>query len=144
MRTRACYRHSILALVLLGVATPALAQGPAPGAPAEPEAAPAPEVAAEPEAGGDEAGEEDLARPPSKGKGVLWGVVTETGLDEPLPEAQVSVVGKKYKAVADIDGRYRLELPPGSYSIRVFYELHKPSRLDNVQVTLGQVTKLDV
>ncbi len=144
MRTRACYRHSIVAFVLLGASTPALAQGPAPAAPAEPEAAPAPEAVAEPEAGTGEAGEEDPARPPSKGKGVLWGVITETGLNEPLPEAQVSVVGKKYKTTADIDGRYRLELPPGSYSIRIFYELHKPSRFDNVQVTLGQVTKLDV
>src|SRR5690349_7831996 len=80
-----------------------------PSAPAEPNKAPPadqqqPPAAAPPaegSAGDEELGDEDLgeenpSRPPAKGKGVLWGVLTDTKLKEPLPEAQVSVIGTKF------------------------------------------------
>ncbi|WP_437585706.1 TonB-dependent receptor domain-containing protein [Sorangium sp. So ce1000] len=121
----------------------ALAQGD-PGA-----AAPLPEGAA-PQAGGPAA--EDVAgpdepspsRPPPAGKGVVWGVVTDTATKEPLLDAQVSVVGTKTKAIADLDGRYRLELPPGTHQLRVWYEAYKPQRVQDVRVTAGQVIQVDV
>ncbi|WP_438037738.1 carboxypeptidase regulatory-like domain-containing protein [Sorangium sp. So ce128] len=121
----------------------ALAQGD-PGA-----AAPQPDGAA-PQAGGPAA--EDVAgldepspsRPPPAGKGVVWGVVTDTATKEPLLDAQVSVVGTKLKAIADLDGRYRLELPPGTHQLRVWYEAHKPQRVQDVRVTAGQVVHVDV
>ncbi len=73
----------------------------------------------------------------------MWGVLTDTKLGEPLIEASVSVVGTKIKTITDLDGRYRLELPPGSYNLRFFYELHRPGRVDGVHVTAGQVVKID-
>jgi hypothetical protein len=119
---------------------------------AEKEAAAAEAEAAEAEAassdegdlGEDDLGEEDPARPPPKGKGVIWGVVKETEFHEELVEAPVSVVGSKTQAVTDVEGRFRLELPPGTYSIRVSYELHKSSRFDQIVVTAGKVVRLDV
>lgn len=89
------------------------------------------------------ADEEDPARPPPKGRGVVWGVLTDTKLNEPLVEATVTVVGTKTRVYTDLDGRFRLELPTGTYTLRVFYELHKPRRLERVTVTAGQVTRLD-
>ncbi len=89
-------------------------------------------------------GEEDPSRAPSAGKGVVWGVVTDAKTKEPVIDAQVSVVGTNKKAVADFDGRFRLELGPGTYELRVFYQLYKAQRVQNVRVAIGKVERLDV
>jgi hypothetical protein len=127
-----------LPLLLCAPAALAQAQADAPPAanPAPPEAAPADDPAL--------AGEEDPARPPSAGKGVVWGVVTDAKTKEPVLDAQVSVVGTNKKAIADLDGRFRLELSPGNYELRVFYQGYKAQRLQNVRVTAGKVDKVDV
>lgn len=104
-------------------------------APTEAEKTPADEAAEE--------GGENPARPPPKGKGVIWGTLTDTKLKEPLPEATVTVVGTKYKTVTDLDGRFRLELPPGTYVLRFFYELHKAERVSGIVVGAGEVAKVD-
>lgn len=114
---------------------------------AEPEPAPAEppsEAAAEPEAE-DEAllDEEDPSRAPPAGKGVVWGVITDTELGEPLIEAPVQVVGSKVTTITDLEGRFRLELPPGRYEIRVSYELHKTQRFAGVIIAAGKVSRLD-
>lgn len=90
------------------------------------------------------AGEDDSSKAPAAGMGVIVGVVKETEFHEPLVEAPVQVVGSKKEALTDIEGRFRLELPPGTYSIRVGYELHKTARIDGVVVTAGKSTRLDV
>ncbi|WP_437774675.1 TonB-dependent receptor domain-containing protein [Sorangium sp. So ce1097] len=121
----------------------ALAQGD-PGAAAPPPdgaAAQADAVAAEALAGADEP---SPSRPPPAGKGVVWGVVTDAVSKEPVLDAQVSVVGTKLKAIADLDGRYRLELPPGTYRLRIWYEAYKPQRVQEVRVAAGQVLEVDV
>ncbi|WP_437573648.1 carboxypeptidase regulatory-like domain-containing protein [Sorangium sp. So ce887] len=121
----------------------ALAQGD-PGATAPPPegaGTPAGAPAAEDAAGIDEP---SPSRLPPAGKGAVWGVVTDTATKEPLLDAQVSVVGTKLKAIADLDGRYRLELPPGSYQLRIWYEAYRPQRVQDVRVTAGQVSQIDV
>ncbi|XXT15267.1 TonB-dependent receptor [Sorangium sp. So ce429] len=122
----------------------ALAQGD-PGA-AAPPAPPGAGVEAGAPAAEDVAGldEPSPSRPPPAGKGVVWGVVTDSATLEPVLDAQVSVVGTKLKAIADLDGRYRLELPPGSYQLRVWYEAYKAQRVQDVRVTAGQVIQVDV
>ncbi|WP_437752056.1 TonB-dependent receptor domain-containing protein [Sorangium sp. So ce1389] len=122
----------------------ALAQGD-PGA-AAPPAPPSAGVEAGAPAAEEVAGldEPSPSRPPPAGKGVVWGVVADTATKEPLLDAQVSVVGTKLKAIADLDGRYRLELPPGSYQLRIWYEAYKPQRVQDVRVTAGQVIQVDV
>ncbi|HEU5073879.1 MAG TPA: TonB-dependent receptor [Polyangiaceae bacterium] len=87
-----------------------------------------------------EEGEDPAAAPP-KGKGVVWGVVRDSN-GEPVLEAPVDVIGTKTQVITDFDGRYRLELPPGKYSLRFFYEFHRPLRVE-VDVTLGEVEQVD-
>jgi hypothetical protein len=74
----------------------------------------------------------------------VWGVVTEAGTGEPMIDATVTVVGTARKATADLDGRYRLELPPGAYELRVWYELHQARRVQNVRVVAGGLQRVDV
>ena len=84
-----------------------------------------------------------LKKPPGKGKGAIWGTVKDTKFNEGVVEAQVQVVGRKQRTLADVNGGYRLELPPGKYTLRVSYELHQPTRVDNVEVKAGEVTRID-
>ena len=85
-----------------------------------------------------------LRKPPPKGKGGVWGSITDTKFNEAVIEAQVQVVGRKEKALADVDGHFRLDLPPGTYRLRVNYELHRPARVDDVVVLEGQLLRVDV
>ncbi|HSN97629.1 MAG TPA: carboxypeptidase regulatory-like domain-containing protein, partial [Candidatus Nanopelagicales bacterium] len=121
------------------------APAPAPGAPAPAPAAPeapAPEAPVEDFAEAEE--EENPRRPPPAGKGVIWGVITDAASKEPIIDAQVTEVKSNRKAIADLDGRYRLELSPGEYEIRVWYEIYKAERVQNIRVKAGELTRIDV
>lgn len=86
----------------------------------------------------------DPTRPPPRGKGAVWGVVKSRKDNETLLEALVTVIGRKEYATSDLEGRYRIELPPGVYQLRVQYELHRPARVKNVRVFAGRLSKIDV
>src|SRR5688500_6586907 len=86
----------------------------------------------------------DPSRPPPRGKGVVWGVVKSRKDGETIVDAVVSVLGGTTKTTSDMDGRYRLELNPGNYQVRVQADLHKPTRVKNVRVVAGKVVKIDV
>ncbi len=120
---------------------------PKPAPPAAPPEAKAAEAEAEEDAGDMAEAEEDAeaapTRPPAKGKGAVWGVVSDAIEKDSLPEATVTVVGTKYKTVADEEGRYRLELPPGKYTLRFFFELHQPALVKDVVVRLGKTERID-
>lgn len=118
----------------------ASAAAPAESAPTSADEAAAAEAEMEAEL---EAGDEQFTRAPAKGKGAVWGVVRDTKFNEGVIDAQVQVVGRKEKAFADVDGRFRIELPPGKYSIRVSFELHQSSRVDQVEVKAGKVSRID-
>lgn len=86
----------------------------------------------------------DFGRPPPRGKGVVWGILTDVRLNEAVDDAEVTVEGKvKATTVTDLDGRYRLELVPGVYTIRFWAELHHAEVLQNVRVEVGKVVRLD-
>jgi len=86
----------------------------------------------------------DPTRPPPRGKGAVWGVVKSRKDGETLLEALVTVLGKKDYSTTDVDGRFRVELPPGTYQLRVQYELHRPARVKNVRVVAGKLARIDV
>lgn len=109
-----------------------------------PPAAPGNAAEGEGDMGEADMGEESPSRPPSKGKGVVWGVITDTKRSEPLIEATVTVVQTGQQLLTDVDGRYRFEGKPGTYTLRVDYEMHKPERIEQVSVALGKVNQLDV
>lgn len=83
-----------------------------------------------------------LTAPPPKGRGALVGVVREPD-GAPAMDTYVGVVGTKIAVLTDIDGAYRLELPPGSYVLQFVAELHRPLRSEALVVTTGGLTRLD-
>jgi hypothetical protein len=94
-----------------------------------------------------EADTPDPTRPPPRGKGAVWGVIKSKKDGETLLEALVTVVappGQKDYSTSDVEGRYRIELPPGTYQLRVQYELHRPARVKNVRIQAGKLTKIDI
>jgi len=85
-----------------------------------------------------------LTQPPPAGKGAVAGIVRETKLGDVAIEAFVGIVGTKTAVLTEVDGSFRLELPPGKYQLQVSYELHKPVRISDVTVTAGKITRIDV
>ncbi|MFP2927639.1 TonB-dependent receptor domain-containing protein [Pyxidicoccus sp. 3LG] len=111
---------------------------PADGSTAQP-AEPAEAMTAE-----DEAMLAESSEPPPGFTGIHGRVVDEAN-KEGLIEATVKVVtGAQKQALTDLDGNYRLALPPGKYDLRVFYDVYQGRRITGVVVTQGKATKLDV
>ncbi len=75
----------------------------------------------------------------------IRGRVTDGKTGEGLIEATIKVVeGAKKSALTDVDGYFKLKLAPGFYDLRVFYELYRGRRIQNVEVKAGAVTELNV
>ncbi|GMT97654.1 TonB-dependent receptor [Corallococcus caeni] len=92
---------------------------------------------------GDEAVAESAAPPP--GFTGIYGRLTDEANGEGLIEATVKVVtGADKQALTDLDGNYKLALPPGKYDLRAFYDVYQGRRITGVIVTQGKATKLDV
>jgi TonB-dependent receptor len=80
-----------------------------------------------------------------KGFSGVIGRVTDARTGDGLIEATIKVVaGGKKSALTDLEGYYRLKLPPGTYDLRVFYELYEGRRISNVVVKKGEAVTLDV
>jgi hypothetical protein len=75
----------------------------------------------------------------------IRGTVVDGKTNEALIEATVKVVaGAEASVQTDVDGNYALSLPPGTYDLRVYYELYQGRRISKVQVKEGQFTELNV
>jgi len=81
-------------------------------------------------------------QPPPVNKGVIQGVLRD-GEGHPAYEARVSIPGTNYEAYTDLQGRFRLEVPPGTYSVRFFLELHEPAQMQGVVVSAGQIQEVN-
>jgi hypothetical protein len=134
MRARYTYTLGLTAFAALLCSTSAQAQDAPPADEVGDEMQEAPVVVETP----------DPSRPPPAGKGAVWGVVKSRKDKETLLEALVTVLGRKDYATTDDEGRYRLELSPGTYQLRVLYELHRPARVKNVRIVAGRVARIDV
>lgn len=84
----------------------------------------------------------DVDAPPPVNRAVIQGVLRD-GNGEPAVEASVTLLGTSYRTVTDVEGRYRLEVPPGTYDVRFFYELHKPAQVQGVTVEAGQIEEVN-
>lgn len=113
-----------------------------PEVPSDEEPVPEEEVPAE-EAPTEEADSINLTAKPAAGKGAIVGVVRQTEDGEPAMDAFVGVVGTDIAVLTDIDGSYRLELPPGKYTIQIVAELRTPMRSEVLVVSKGALTRLD-
>ena len=61
----------------------------------------------------------------------------------PLPGVPVTVVGAETTVYTDVDGRYEVDLPPGSYQLKVMMEGYR-ERLVSVDVVEGARPTVDV
>lgn len=86
----------------------------------------------------------DPFRAPAAGKSALAGVVRDDKTNEPLADAVITVLESKMATVADEEGRYRLELPKGTYTLRVVSEFHKVTRVSSVRIGKPGLVRLDI
>ena len=84
---------------------------------------------------------EDQPAAETSESGTVSGKVIDKSTGDPIIEAGVEVVDKGKKVVTDIDGNYKIDLPPGTYQLRIFAPLFQPVRLQGVIVKPRQVTK---
>ena len=81
--------------------------------------------------------------PPSDATGTVAGKVLDKSTGDAIIEAGVEVTQTGKRVRTDIDGKYKVTLPPGTYELRVFAPLYQGTRLQNVVVRAGQVTNAD-
>lgn len=169
-RTSTCIHRAVLAALVSAItafpAADAIAQGPetppteapvetAPDAgapdtgtsgelPATEDTAPTEEPAAEEEEApiAEEEVYEETPAGPAPGTG-LYGVVRDAATGETLIEAPVIVIGGR-RVFTDYDGNYSLDLDPGTYTIRSYYDYYEAVRIENVHVGRGERTHLDI
>lgn len=144
--------RSATALVYLGLAATAALARPAEAqyAPVEvPAEADAPADAASDEAASEEAAsdEADAGEPEPeadapdapRGSGID-GVVVDALSGETLIEAPVIVVGRGTRVLTDFDGNFSIDLPPGTYTLRSYYDYYEPVRVEDLVVERGART----
>ncbi len=81
---------------------------------------------------------------PAPETGTLSGVVLDKTTGEPIIEAGVEIVDHGKTVKTDLDGKYSLKLPAGTYQVRFFAPLFQGVRIQNVVIKPNQVTKQDV
>jgi outer membrane receptor protein involved in Fe transport len=80
---------------------------------------------------------------PRTGTGIAGRVVADDS-DEAIIEGQVVVVDRTARGLTNLDGYYAIDLPPGEYSVRSFYELYQPATVTQVVVVEGEVTEVNI
>ncbi len=86
----------------------------------------------------------DPAPPQTTSPGVISGKVVDSSSGEPIIDAGVEIVGRKQQTRSDIDGRYRFEVPAGSWDIRVFAPGYQGARVTRIAVEPGRPATADV
>ena len=86
-----------------------------------------------------------IAAAPAQAQEVGWvaGEVIDQNLAITLPGVPVEAVGTGQVAYTDLDGRYRLELPPGTYDIRIVMAGYAETSV-TVEVQAGQLATVQV
>src|ERR1700687_4965241 len=80
---------------------------------------------------------------PEPQMGTLSGKVLDKSPGDPIIEAGIEVVQTGKRVRTDLDGKYVIKLPPGTYELRVLAPLYQGSRLQKVVVRATQVTTAD-
>ncbi len=81
--------------------------------------------------------------PAGERRGTVAGTVIDGTTGDPIIEAGVELVGKEIKGKTDLDGKFTLSAPPGTYGLRVFAPSYQNVRLRNVTVQPDKVTHAD-
>lgn len=75
--------------------------------------------------------------------GKITGTVLDAKTGDTIPGANVLVVGTGQGASTDIDGNYSISIKPGVYTLRISYISYAPKVITDVQVSAGEVTKVN-
>ncbi len=139
-------QRSAIGLLIVS-ATPAFAQDVPPAQPANPyEQGDAPSATTSPPDDADEGNETPAgAASPRRRRGGTGvdGLLRDSQTREPIIEAPIQVIGGP-RVFTDIDGRFSLDLAPGTYRLRIRYDLYQPTRVNNVVVRAGQRTRVTI
>ncbi|MGA9365417.1 MAG: TonB-dependent receptor [Bacteroidota bacterium] len=77
--------------------------------------------------------------------GKIAGTITDKATAEPLPGANVVVVGTLLGTGADLSGHYTiLEVPPGTYRVQVSFVGYRTVVVQDVRVHIDQTTRVDI
>ncbi|NUM69729.1 MAG: carboxypeptidase-like regulatory domain-containing protein [Ignavibacteriaceae bacterium] len=77
--------------------------------------------------------------------GKLAGRITDSQTGEPLIGANIILAGTTYGAATDVNGRYNiLNIPPGTYTVRITYIGYEQVVTENVRIVVDQTTTLDL
>lgn len=78
------------------------------------------------------------------GTGNISGVITEAGINEPLPTVSVRIIGSNSGAATDLDGRYTIRnIRPGEYTIEISFLGFKRVQITGVRVVAGETTEVN-
>ncbi|MEX2467710.1 MAG: TonB-dependent receptor [Gemmatimonadota bacterium] len=79
-------------------------------------------------------------------QGTLTGVVTNAETGAPISAAQIQVLGgaQATGTLSDTQGRYRINLSPGTYDLVVTVIGYRQTRFDQVPVVAGETTNFDM
>jgi len=73
--------------------------------------------------------------------GKVAGTITDAQTGEPLPGANIQIVGSTIGAVSDMDGRYIiLNVPPGTVSVKVTFIGYESQIVTNVRIMIDLTT----
>lgn len=75
--------------------------------------------------------------------GTITGRVIDAATGDPLVGAYVEAMDTEYFTKTDFDGRYQLELPVGTFELRIRYDANEPRRISNVVIEPGASQTLD-
>ncbi len=77
--------------------------------------------------------------------GKIMGRVIDAKTKEPLPAANVMIEGTNMGAATDVDGYYViLNVPPGTYTLKVTYLGYKEKIIEGVQVNIDRTTEVNI
>jgi outer membrane receptor protein involved in Fe transport len=84
-------------------------------------------------------------QPAAAGRGAVVGTVLDASSGLPIVGAMVQVVGQpKLRTETDLDGKFKLSVPPGTYDLRVSADLYKARVVSKVGVATGEPARADV
>lgn len=75
--------------------------------------------------------------------GALTGRLRDATSGSPLIGVNVIVVGTEFKTKTDVDGKYTLPVPPGTYQVRIWYDAYEGMTISGVVVGKDQTVDID-